>query len=136
MPNSGIGLGRPWAQGKRRLVWGAATGSRPQAASGHEGPVRMAALVVAANQLLEPREPVSPTDGGVSLLLIRWRVYPPKAAERSLLTDIRVTERRLQVQQLTLHYRTRPSFSRAPALRHVPPATTVWRNTDSPFLGT
>lgn len=32
----------------------AATGSRPRAASGHEGPVRMAALVVAANQLLEP----------------------------------------------------------------------------------
>lgn len=32
----------------------AATRSRPQAASGHEGPVRMAALVVAADQLLEP----------------------------------------------------------------------------------
>lgn len=48
----------------------------------------MAALVVAANQLLEPREPVSPTDGGISLLLIRWRFYPPKAAGWSLLTDI------------------------------------------------
>lgn len=32
----------------------AATCSRPQATSGHEGPIRMAALVVAANQLLEP----------------------------------------------------------------------------------
>lgn len=96
----------------------------------------MAALVVTANQLLEPRQPASPTDGGVSLLLIRWRFYPPKVAGQSLLMDIQITERRLQVQQLTLHYRTRSSFSQALAPRYVPPAATVWRNTDSPFLGT